>query len=142
MSNRRISLSQLLGAVPPPAKQTGIQFCNRKFSEPTLHRTATPLSWPGLYAILVLDSRCSPRPYRVIYFGQGGNLAERVTASHEKYEKWCRAASGSGNLYVAFYWMPTSTERRRMDAESELIRTYNPECNIASNPWGGTFGFK
>jgi hypothetical protein len=36
--------------------------------------------------------------------------------------------------------MPGSTEPQRTDAESELIRYYNPECNIAFKSLGGSFG--
>jgi len=131
------TLLDLLGRTSLPPKNDGIRFTNRRFSEPALLRGATPLSWPGLYAILVYDPTCTPRPYRVVYFGQGSNLSERVTTSHEKYSKWCAAANGCANLYVAFHWLPGSNESQRLTAEAELIRDYRPQCNITFNPWGG-----
>jgi hypothetical protein len=130
-------LSQLLGEVPVA---NGINFSNRCFSEPMLFRFARPASLAGLYAILVYDTRCSPRPYRVIYFGQAGDIAARVRDSHEKYFSWGNAARGTANLYVAFHWMSGSSERQRCDAESVLVRDYNPECNIVFNALSGLSG--
>ena len=130
--------TSLYGIAPPVDKH--IYFCNRQFSEPTLLRYASPLAWPGLYAVLVYDPSASPRPYRVIYFGQARDLSDRVTGSHEKYLSWCTAAGGSANLYVAFHWMLGSIESQRTIAERELIQHYAPECNSTHNPWG--FGLR
>lgn len=139
MSSDISFLNQLLGIVPPEPKTTGITFGARRFTEPTLHRSAIRLAWPGLYAILVYDFRCWPRPYRVIYFGQAEDLHARVTDTHEKYGAWCNAASGS-SIYVAFRWMLSSTEEQRVAEEARLIRDYCPQCNDTFNPLSALLG--
>jgi len=128
-----------LFSAPAQPKPDGIFFNNLRFSEPILFRWASPLAWSGLYAVLVFDPACSPRPYRVIYFGQGGDLSSRVTTAHEKYSAWYAAAGGHANLYVAFHWLPTSTESQRVSAESALVREYKPQCNVVFNPLASLF---
>jgi hypothetical protein len=140
MSNDLSFMNHLLGIVPPEPKPSGIMFSNRRFTEPTLHRSAIRLGWPGIYAILVYDVRCSPRPYRVVYFGEAQDLHARVTTSHEKYVAWCSAAGGSANVYVAFHWMLSSTEEQRVAEEARLIREYCPQCNDTFNPFSGWLG--
>lgn len=122
-----------------------IQFLNLNFTGPTpLRLTYKPVflgsprpfsttympSFGGLYAILVHDATCSPRPYRLIYLGKAGDLSERVCGSHEKYESWMRAACGA-QLFVAFYLM--ANELARTSAERRLIEHYRPECNKTFN---------
>ena len=84
----------------------------------------------GLYAIMVLDPTWRPLPYRVIYIGKAGNLAERVSRTHEKYPSWLYAASGA-QLFVAFHTI--SGESARRTAERRLIEHYGPECNETFN---------
>src|ERR1700686_3464996 len=82
-------LSSLFAQKPEP-RPSGIRFGRNngdavQFTEPTLFpRTPWGISPPpsgGLYAILVADGSCQPRPFRAVYFGQAGNLAERPTTS-------------------------------------------------------------
>jgi hypothetical protein len=137
------SLASLIGApsLPAPAPiRTGIRFNNNDFSEPTAFGGAWLPTWPGLYAILVSDSRCSPRPYRVIYFGKAVDLSSRATRSHEKFDEWNRVA-GAGVLYITFLSMPISSERERAAIEEDLIKHYAPECNRTFNPLAGLCGY-
>jgi len=83
--------------------------------------------------ILVADNSWTPRSYRPLYFGETENLAERPTTSHERYEDWCTAAGDAGNVRVAYCWMIGSLKDERTAIESDLIKFYKPECNIAYN---------
>ena len=137
------TLGSLIGApsLPAPAPiRTGIRFNNNDFSEPTAFGGIWLPMWPGLYAILVSDSRWSPRPYRVIYFGKAVDLSSRVTRSHEKFDEWNRVAR-AGILYLAVLSMPISSERERAAIEEDLIKHYAPECNRAFNPLAGLSGY-
>lgn len=119
----------------------GIQWGSFRFSEPStllsnlrrlpleeLLLRARPTGVPGLYAIMLFDSTCNPRPFRVIYFGQSDNIYYRASKTHENYEDWCKAA-GRNSLYVSFYEMLGSTELQREIDETTLIDTYKPICN-------------
>jgi len=108
----------------------GINFGGVLFSEPVLISTWSPLYRAGLYAILVFDITISPKPYRVIYFGESSNLSERgFLTSHHKYSCWVREAGSSGNLYISVYLMPNSTADQRRAIEQKLIAMYKPICN-------------
>jgi hypothetical protein len=136
-------LSALFAApkTPPPVPApTGIRFQDRYFSEPTVFASAWLPPSPGVYAILVFDWTCSPRPFRVLYFGKASDLGGRVVRSHEKYAEWNRAASGAGLLYVAYHLMPNTYDWQRAAVEENLIKHYAPVCNRTFNPFGGLFG--
>jgi hypothetical protein len=45
----------------------------------------------------------------------------------------CTAAGDAGNVRVAYCWMIGSTKDERTAIESDLIKFYKPECNIAYN---------
>ena len=151
-------LSSLLGkpSLPTPVPQPdGIWFARNngdtiRFSEPfnfprdlfgSMYRSLRDLSAtpdPGVYVILVGDNSARPRPFRALYFGQSGNMNERVTSSHERYGDWCRAAGGADNLRVAYHWMFGSTQGERESIESGLIEYYRPECNVTFNPFASS----
>ena len=97
---------------------------------PVPYNTTDVPSFAGLYAIMVYDATWRPLPYRLIYVGEAGNLAERVCSSHEKYPSWVRAASG-GQLFAAFH--AVVRESARKTAERQLIEHYGPECNKTYN---------
>ncbi|HXN23390.1 MAG TPA: hypothetical protein VOA41_11685 [Candidatus Dormibacteraeota bacterium] len=127
----------ILDYVAPPRPQ-GIAFYQRvaglvHFDEPRELNGALPPPSSGLYAILVQDESCSPRKFRVLYFGQARNASARVGSSHERYGDWARAGNGAWNLFVAFHWMPGSTEQQRCAVEDELIAYYDPVCNKTLN---------
>ena len=138
-----LALCQAQPVQPPPP--SGIFFGRDnggqvQFSEP--HRfpySLTPPPFEALYAILVADNGCRPRPYRPIYFGQTGNMSNRPTLSHEHFDDWCRVANGRENLFVSYAWMIGSSEAERTNIEEGLIKRYNPVCNIQFNSFFGEF---
>lgn len=134
------ALSRLFGSAAPqptaPAPN-GLWFKDRYFSEPSAFSSAYIPKLSGLYAILVFDLACSPRPYRVLYFGKASDLADRAVRSHEKYDEWCRAAGSAGKLLIAYHIMSDASEWELYSAEDILIKHYQPVCNIKSNPFYG-----
>jgi hypothetical protein len=138
------SLRDMLGtpeAQPVVPAPTGIRFQDAYFSEPKpLFSEWLPMQ-PGLYAVLVFDFSCEPRPYRPIYFGKAEDLAKRVTSSHEKYSEWSRACKSVTGLYLAYHAMPNSSDLERGALERNLIRAFTPQCNDAHNPLSDAFGF-
>ena len=115
-------MTALIRASKP--KTDGIWFYRNngekvRFSEPVqlpAHRydlAFPPIPGPGLYAVLVPDNAASPRPFRVLYFGESEELDERVSSSHERYDDWCNAAKGAANVYVAYHWMTFSSKADR-----------------------------
>jgi len=141
---RATSLADL--QVLPPTRRAlgGIGFKasagqDLSFSEPNLLGGWLPMS-PGLYAILIMDRGCKPRPFRVLYFGQAQLLSDRVTLSHEKLPEW-RAAGGTASLYMAWHVMPNTEEWERVSVEAGLVRQYNPVCNKTFNDFSRALGF-
>ena len=125
----------ILGFTTPreAPKPSGIYFKDRLFSEPALFSFHLPVLFDsGLYAILVPDTNSSPRQFRVVYFGETGELSKRVTSSHEKYPDWVSEAGTASWLYVAFHAM-IGTQQARQAVESDLISHYQPACNIMFN---------
>ena len=107
-----------------------INFGHRLFSDPTAAAQWVPPSGPGVYAILIADRLCHPRPFRPIYFGQTGDFAERgFFKGHGKYWEWRAVADAEANLFVATYPMPFSTLAAREGAERDLVQHYRPVCN-------------
>jgi len=104
-----------------------------QFSEPQRFRNSMFSATPGIYVALVPDVNGAPRKFRALYFGQAENANERVSTSHERYWDWVRAAGGAQNLFMAFHWMPRSTEEQRCAVEDELIAFYKPQCNKTAN---------
>ena len=98
----------------------------------------------GLYAILVLDPASEAMPYRVIYFGETGNFADRgFPTGHEKYQDWFDHSHGLGaglsgaGLYIAIKPMPYSAANSRKAIEQALIEHYQPVCNAQYKPLTG-----
>jgi hypothetical protein len=111
----------------------GIYFGEYQFSEPELIAAgllglSSLMGTPGLYAIMIADPYVNPRPFRILYIGESGNVQLRATREHENYEAWQRAG-GQQPLYRAFHFMANSTELQRRMVESELIAKYRPPCN-------------
>lgn len=107
------------------------------FEEPWLLSSWHPPRTAGIYAILICDVNCTPRPYRAIYFGQNENLAgSGFPDRHEKYQDWLGAAHymglgtiGYAELYVSIMRMPYSTETARHDIVRALNECYRPVCS-------------
>ncbi len=113
--------------------RAGIRFSNRTFTEPVPFALAVPPVSSGIYAILVPDALCRPRPFRSIYFGESGNFLARVTEKHERYEDWTREAGGVANTYVAFCPTPLLKQEQRRWVENDLVARYRPVCNLKGN---------
>jgi|HubBroStandDraft_1064217.scaffolds.fasta_scaffold590120_1 hypothetical protein len=60
--------------LPPPPSPKGIRFSDAFFTEPSPFDSWLPTT-AGIYAILVWDFACSPRPFRPIYFWEGDKFA-------------------------------------------------------------------
>ena len=113
---------------------TGIRFANRQFSEPSLLLYAAPPRIAGLYGILVLDGRCTPRPYRLIYIGESADLSSRgIPFEHHAYGRWVSHGGSAQSLYIAYHYMNMSGPRQRADAEQQIIEDYQPSCNIVGH---------
>jgi hypothetical protein len=132
------STLKLRGILPAPVQpQQWIKFSDLAFAGPKLLGFGPSYSFAGLYAIMVIDMKWRPLPYRVIYFGEAGNMADRL-ANHEKRESWKRAAGGSV-LFVAV--RAISVESARKAAEERLIGHYSPECNVIHNSLAALLGY-
>jgi hypothetical protein len=113
-------------------------FADLPFAGPYFLASASILTYGGLYAILVPDASSRPKPYRLVYIGESGNLSERVCTSHENHSSWVRAAGGASGLYVAFHYITDQTARRA--TEKRVIAYYKPECNGTHKPWSDLYG--
>ena len=109
-------------------EMSGIIFKDRIFSEPMELGVALPARTQGVYAVLLPDNSWWPQQFRVIYFGETGDLAKNITSKHEKYQDWLQEAAGS-TLYVAFHATPRMKQEKRKEAGSELVREFHPVCN-------------
>lgn len=85
----------------------------------------------AIYAIMMKpDPVNKSATYRILYFGESGNLSERgFFRSHHKYECWIKNAGSENNLYIGTYLMPDSTQDERKEIEGRLISQYTPVCN-------------
>ena len=115
------------------APSAGIAFSNRAFTEPAPFSLALAPVSSGIYAILVPDDSCQPRPFRAIYFGESGNFLQRVTDDHERFNDWAAEACGAANLYVAFCPTPLLRDHQRRWVEYDLIARYRPACNLQND---------
>lgn len=112
----------------PLISSAGIVYGNNQFSEPAWFPSLLTPPFPGIYAILVRDPNCSPRPFRLLYLGESGFLSQRLVMQHEKYQDWVRAAQG-GELYFAYHLTSGLRDQQRKDLECALINQYRPPCN-------------
>lgn len=110
-----------------------IKLGNYIFSEPVPIASWSPPCQAGLYAIMVFDPLWTPFPFRVIYFGESGNLSEQgFLRSHHKYADLIQEAGSERNLYISVYPLPNSTLEIRGVIKSKLIEHYRPACNRTS----------
>jgi hypothetical protein len=113
---------------------SGINFGGYSFSEPTI-LPSTPtavdvfLGQSGLYAILVHDPSCTPRPFRVLYFGESDNIKTRATGTHENFSRWRTQAGPVTQIYRSLCPLSSATKLKRQQVESALIAKYAPPCN-------------
>ena len=112
-----------------------IELGNLVFTEPVeLFCWAAP-NVAGVFAVLAPDPEGRPQPFRVIYFGESGNLAAPgLIRSHPAYPKWIKQAGSVFHLHIAVYAMPYSTSAERSTVEATLVKAYNPPCNETAPP--------
>jgi hypothetical protein len=111
-----------------------IKFNDYTFSEPIVLPANstfmdTVAAQPGLYVVLVYDPRCTPRPFRALYFGESDNINGRACGTHENHSSWCAEAGTSTPLYRALCPLPGLTKSQRQQVESLLIANYATPCN-------------
>lgn len=108
----------------------GINLGGYVFSEPVQMIYWYPPPLAGLYAVLIPDSTCAPRHFRVIYLGETEDYSGRgFIRSHHKYPSWLNVAGSEFNLYISSFFMISSTSLERRIAEAYLINEYHPVCN-------------
>lgn len=73
----------------------------------------------AVYAIL---KQTPTMHYSVLYIGQTGDLSERFDNHHQQ-----ACFDRNGKTHIAVY--PETTESRRFNIETDLVRSYNPTCN-------------
>ena len=113
----------------PVSTPSRINFGYRLFNEPIEAAQWEPPSGPALFAVLIQDRLCHPKPYRPIFFGQIEAGERGFLKSHRKYWEWRAVADSEKNLFVAVFPMPFSSDVTRAEAERELIQHYRPICN-------------
>jgi hypothetical protein len=96
------------------------------FTEPRPY-PGEPAKAPGIFAILVEDENCKPRPLRVLFFGDTNDFSGCLTPRNSYYKDWLRKAR-SRPLLVALYPLPGNEVRRRTLLGS-LIAAHQPICN-------------
>jgi hypothetical protein len=111
-----------------------IKFNDYTFSEPTALPASsafieTIAGQPGVYAVLVFDPTCTPRPYRPVYFGESDNIHGRAAGTHENHSSWRAEAGTNAPLYRALCPLPGLTKTQRQQVESVLIAEYSTPCN-------------
>ena len=108
-----------------------IKWGNINFEGPYPITSWNPPYRAALYAIMIKPNlQNQPSTYRIIYFGESGNLADRgFYRSHHKFQCWLNQAGSEYNIYIGIYRMPNSTSEQRRTIESSLINQYNPVCN-------------
>ena len=108
-----------------------ITWGNTEFSGPEKITNWNPPFRAALYAIMIKpDPVSKPDSFRIIYFGESGNLSERgFYKSHHSYQCWRRQAGTDTGIYIGIHLMPGSSIEQRRVVEQRLIRKYNPSCN-------------
>ena len=110
-----------------------IEFGNLVFTEPVLLSCWSAPSVAGMLAVLAPDPEGRPHPFRVIYFGESGNLAAPgLISKHRAYPKWIKQAGSVFRLHISVYAMPQSTLGARSAVEASLVQRYKPPCNEAA----------
>lgn len=115
-------------------RRAGIRFDNCIFTEPVPFSMILPPVSSGVYAILVPDAVCRPRPFRAIYFGEADDFSQRVHGNHERFDDWMAEVREAAALYVAFCSTPLLKAQQRRWVEHDLIARYCPACNVLNNP--------
>jgi len=130
----------LIAAGPPkpkfasdtPTIEPGVVFQCRgvhyRFSEPAPYSENPPKA-AGIYAVLVPDENCRPKPLRVLFFGRTDDFSRCLTETHHQYRDWRRRARNRPLLVAVHTLPPALSEDQRRHLERGFIEAYRPICN-------------
>ena len=109
----------------PPAEADTLRIRGLSFDWPEPVDGAYLCPCEGVYAIL---SQGELGRFRILYFGETGNLHQRIGPSHHKWNCWL---SHTDDPWIAFYPLPGSTAAERREIEQELRdrADWDPPCN-------------
>ena len=110
----------------------GVTWAGISFDGPFSITVWIPPHQAAIYTIMIKpDPKDAPKTFRVLYFGESGNLSERgFYRLHHKYDCWIRISGSVNNLYIAIHNMPNSTKEERKAEEARLVDQYKPLCNF------------
>lgn len=99
-----------------------------KFDGPYPATSWNPPKKAAVYAIMRKpDPKNKPETYRIMYFGESGNLSDRgFWRSHHKYKCFVDKAGSEANIYIGVHAMPNSTAEQRRAVEKRL----NDQCEL------------
>ena len=78
----------------------------------------------AVQGVYIFTRRNNNRQHTALYIGETANASRRLTRTHEKL----RCVRRNNGTHICF--MQTSSEGERTAAETDLIRAYNPTCNL------------
>ena len=81
----------------------------------------------GIYSIMYITPG---NMFSILYIGQTSEFSARGIKSHEKIP-CCNKNSNNSVLYISILYVNNYSSRKLI--EEELIREYNPPCNIKYN---------
>lgn len=111
-----------------------ISIGGRLFHGPFSLNEWTPPVESGVYAILT-GTGVMLNPEELLYIGISRNFADgRIGPYHYAYRSWLENSDPRGNLFVATYAMPYSSELLLALEEEKLVKLLNPVCNQLHSP--------
>ena len=86
----------------------------------------------AVYAVMCrLEPLTQPDTYRILYFGETGDLSDRgLPWSHQSVPCWLRSGGSRSNLYIGLHYTPGLTEEQRRLLERRLTTRLQPPCNM------------
>jgi len=111
-----------------------INIGGRHFYGPYQLNEWVPPTESGVYAILT-GTGVMVNQDELLYIGISRNFADgRIGSMHYAYRSWLENSEPRGNLYVAVYPMPYSSELLLALEEEKLVKLMNPSCNQLHSP--------
>ncbi|MDZ7343455.1 MAG: hypothetical protein ONA90_02955 [candidate division KSB1 bacterium] len=111
-----------------------ISIGGRLFYGPFSLNEWNPPAESGVYAILT-GSGVMLNPEELLYIGISRNFSDgRIGPYHYAYRSWIENSDPRGNLFVAIYPMPYSSELLLALEEEKLVKLLNPVCNQLHSP--------
>jgi hypothetical protein len=111
-----------------------INIGGRHFYGPFSLNEWVPPTESGVYAILT-GTGVMLNPDELLYIGISRNFADgRIGSMHYAHRSWLENSEPRGNLFVAIYPMPYSSELLLALEEEKLVKLMNPVCNQLHSP--------